>query len=169
MVSPEHLGSRKLFGVGSLALLAVIGFDLFLHAGVLSRLYSEPTPFLLAPKTAFQRIPLGYASFALLVVLLEWLMVRMGITGFRRGTIFGLQLGALVWGSLAIGLVSISTARPVLMLSWAIGQTVELGAAGAVVGLGLRSGRSRGLVWGVLVFFVVCVVLGLVLQNVLVE
>ena len=168
MESSGHLSRGRLFGVGCLALLAVIGFDLFLHAGVLSQLYSEPTPFLLEPEVAFQRIPIGYASFALLVVLLEWIMVRMGVAGLRRGTILGLQWGALVWGSLALGLASISTARPVLLLGWAIGQAVELGAAGAVIGMGLTSGPLRGLVWRVLVFFVVCVVFGIVLQNVLI-
>jgi hypothetical protein len=167
MTSQEYHSRGRLVGVGCLALLAVVGFDLFLHGGVLSRLYSVSTPFLLAPDTAFQRIPLGYASFALLVVLLEWLMVRLGVVGLRRGTVFGLQLGALVWGSLALGLWSITTARPTLLLGWAVGQAVELGAAGAVVGVGLASGPLRPLVWRVIVFFLVCVVLGIVIQNVL--
>jgi hypothetical protein len=168
VTSSENKSRGRLVGVGCLALLAVIGFDFFLHAGVLSRLYTVSTPFLLEPKTAFRRIPLGYASFGILVVLLEWLMVRLGVNGFRRGTIFGLQLGALVWGSLAVGLASISTARPILLLSWGIGQTVELGGAGAVVGAGLALVPMRQIVWRVVVFFMVCVVLGIVLQNVLV-
>jgi hypothetical protein len=168
VTSSERMRTRRLVGVGCLALVAVIGFDLFLHAGVLSRLYSVSTPFLLPPETAFRRIPLGYASFALLVILLEWLMVRTGITGLRRGTVFGLKLGALVWGSLALGLASIATARPVLLLGWAIGQAAELGVAGAVVGVGVSTGPLRRLMWRVVVLFAVCAVLGVVLQNILV-
>ena len=164
-----HQSKGRLLAIGCLALLAIIGFDLFLHAGVLVRLYSEPTPFLLAPEVAFARIPLGYLSFAVLVLLLEWLMARLGIKGSRGGAVFGIKLGALVWGSFALGLASISTARPVLLLSWAVGHTVELGVAGAVVGSAFESGSLRRLVWRVLVLFVAFVVLGIVLQNVLVQ
>jgi hypothetical protein len=169
MEATGHQSKGRLFGIGCLALLAVIGFDLFLHAGVLVRLYSEPTPFLLAPEVAFSRIPLGYMSFAVLVLLLEWLMVRLGTKGLGGGTVLGLKLGALVWGSFALGLASISTARPVLLLSWAVGQTVELGLAGAVIGSAFAPGSLRRLVWQVLALFVGLVVLGVVIQNVLVQ
>ena len=40
-----------------------LGFDLFLHAGLLAHLYVEPSPFLLPPEEAFRRIPFGYLTF----------------------------------------------------------------------------------------------------------
>lgn len=152
--------------IGLLAVLATIGFDLFLHSGVLAELYSKPSPFLLSAEEAFRFIPLGYLSFLLLVVLLIWLMPKLNISGWRPGLIFGLALGALIWGSLTLGLLSISTARPVLLVAWFLGQTTELGIAGMVLGSGLEAARLRPLLVRVSVFFAVMVVLAIVLQNI---
>ena len=104
--------------IGVLALLAVIGFDLFLHAGVLASWYARPSPFLLPPEEAFRLIPLGYLSFLILIVLLIWLMLKLDLVGWRVGMVFGLKVGALIWGALTLGLLSISTASPSLLLGW---------------------------------------------------
>jgi hypothetical protein len=163
---PAELSSGgRYVKVGLLAFLAVVGFDLFLHAGVLSPLYTNPTPFLLDPETAFRRIPLGYAAFALLVVLAEWLVIRLDVRGARRGSLFGLELGALVWGSLALGLASITSARPLLLIGWAVGQTLELGLAGGVLAAGFAVDSLRALTWRVIVLFFVLAILGIVIQN----
>ncbi|OGO38249.1 MAG: hypothetical protein A2147_05310 [Chloroflexi bacterium RBG_16_57_8] len=161
--TPSHWHLAK---VGLLALWATIGFDLFLHAGVLATLYQAPSPFLLSPEESFRRIPLGYVSFAIMIALLAVLVRRLGFLGWKRGMSFGLSFGAFVWGSLALGLYSISTASPGLLLGWFLGQTVELGIAGLVVGVGLQHGRLRSLLLKVAVFFVVLVALAVVLQNV---
>jgi len=152
--------------IGLLAWLAVIGFDLFLHAGVLATLYSEPSPFLLPPEEAFRLIPLGYVSFLMLIVLLVWLMPRLGIAGWKSGLVFGLIVGALISGAGYLGLLSISTAPQVLLIGWFLGQTVELGIAGMVLGSGLATERLRPLLIKVIVFFIVTVALGIVLQNI---
>ena len=122
--------------IGVLALLAVIGFDQFLHAGVLASWYARPSPFSLPPEEAFRLIPLGYISFLILIVLLVWLMPRLELVGWRVGMVFGLKIGALIWGALTLGLLSISTASPSLLLVWFLGQTAELGIAGMVLGSG---------------------------------
>lgn len=152
--------------IGILAFIATIGFDLFFHAGILNPLYSNSNSFLLAPEESFRRIPLGYLSFAILTALVLWLMLRLEIQGWRRGLVFGLILGALVWGSLALGLFSISTASPILLISWFLGQTVELGIGGMVIGSGLATNRLRSLLVKVAIFFTVSVVLAIVLQNI---
>ena len=152
--------------IGVLALLAVIGFDLFLHAGALASWYARPSPFLLPPEEAFRLIPLGYLSFLILIVLLIWLMLRLDLVGWRVGMVFGLKIGALIWGALTLGLLSISTASPSLLLGWFLGQTVELGIAGMVLGSGLATDRLRSLLVKVVVFFVVTVVLAIILQNI---
>ncbi len=56
-----------------------VGFDLFLHAGLLARLYLEPSPFLLPPQEAFRRIPFGYLAFLGLTLALYWLLRRLGV------------------------------------------------------------------------------------------
>ena len=152
--------------IGLLAFVATIGFDLFLHAGILNPLYSNANSFLLAPEEAFRRIPLGYLSFAILTILVLWLMLKLEIHGWRRGLFFGLVFGALVWGSLVLGLFSVSTASPTLLIGWFLGQTAELGISGMVMGSGLATDRLRPLLIKVLVFFAMVVVLGIIIQNI---
>lgn len=162
----EKLSFWRLVSITLLAWLSVIGFDFLLHAGILAPLYANPHPFLLPPEKAFALIPVGYASFLLLVILVVWLMVRLGITGWHKGVIFGLQLGALIWAAFTISLVSISTAPLTLMLGWFIGQTLETGIAGLVVGASLAADRLRAILISVIPFVVGAFVLGIVLQNI---
>jgi tryptophan-rich sensory protein len=150
-----------------LAWLTMIGFDFFLHAGVLAPLYVKPSTFLLPPEQAFALIPLGYLSFLGLAVLLIWLMTKLNIHNWQKGALFGTQLGLLAWGSLVLGLYSISTASPILLLGWFFGQVIELGFAGAVVGHGLRTRNLGRLFLIVLVFVIIAFVAGIVWQNVM--
>ncbi len=156
----------RLIKVILLAGLATVGFDLFLHSGLIAGLYSQPSPFLLSPERAFQLIPLGYLSFLLLTLLLVWLMLRLDITGWKPGLVFGLKTGALVWGAFSLGLLSISTASPVLMAGWFLGQVIELGITGMILGSGLGSSRLRPLFGRVSVFFVIMVGLSIIIQNI---
>jgi hypothetical protein len=128
-----------------LAWLAMLGVDFFLHGGLLARLYLRESPFLLPPQEAFRRIPVGYLAFALLAVLLLWLMRRLEARTARAGFALGLQLGLLAWGALVLGLASITTADLDLLAGWWIGQSLELGIAGAVAGYGLAQQNIRRL------------------------
>ena len=76
--SPGVMGitARRISTITLLSWLSMIGFDLLLHAGLLARLYIEPSPFLLPPETAFRLIPLGYLSFLIMAFLMTWLMVK---------------------------------------------------------------------------------------------
>jgi hypothetical protein len=142
-----------------------LGFDLFLHGGLLARLYVEPSPFLLRPEAAFRRIPLGYLAFLALTLTLYWVLRRLGIRGAIAGLRHGAAAGAVVWGAFAVGLYSISTATMPLLAGWWIGQTVELGLAGAVLGAaanGAPMKRIWTLVGGAIVVFVAATI---VLQS----
>lgn len=149
-----------------LAWLSMIGFDFFLHAGVLAPLYQQKSAFLLPPERAFALIPIGYLSFLGLAVLLIWLMHKLNVQGWQKGTLFGLQLGVLAWGSLTLGLYSISTASPELLWGWFLGQTVELGIAGAVGGHALAKRNLGRLFWLVFVFAILAILAGIIWQNV---
>jgi hypothetical protein len=148
-----------------LAWLSMLGVDFLVHAGLLASLYTQSSPFLLSPTTAFTLIPLGYLSFALLVLLLVWLMIRLQVAGWRAGAIFGLELGGLMWGAFVLGLLSISTAPAPLLVGWLVGQTVELGIAGAVVGSGFGGRRLRWLVGIAVALLVLCVSATILLQS----
>jgi len=143
----------------------MLGTDLLLHAGFLARQYARPSPFLLDPSTAFSLIPVGYLSFFILAVLLTRLAVRLRVQTWRRGLLLGAELGASIWGALALGLASISTASWGLLAGWFVGQTVELGLAGCVVGAALNGVRPRKL-WGIaLGWCVVAFVITVLMQN----
>lgn len=145
------------------AWLLSLGVDLFLHAGLLARIYATPSPFLLAPEDAFRRIPAGYAAFLVLTSALYWFLRRLDARGARRGWRVGLTAGLVVWGALALGLYSISTARPLLLLGWWLGQAVELGLAGAVIAAmadGLPAGKAiRRVIAVVILLFGITVLL----------
>jgi hypothetical protein len=165
---PDSRGSpqsRRLIAIAFLAWIAMIGLDFFIHAGLLARLYTEPSPFLLPPSRAFALIPLGYLSFLLLAFLVLWLARRLGIHTARAGFLFGLQLGAIIWGAFALGLASISTANAGLLAGWFIGQAIELGVGGAVVGSALGDRPMKSLLLRVLALAIAAFVLTVALQS----
>ncbi len=140
-----------------------LGFDVLLHAGLLARAYVQPSPFLLGPHDTFQRIPLGYVAFLLLTGVLFWLFRRLHIRGAVAGFRFSAVAGSIVWGAFGLGLYSISTAPLPLLLGWWVGQSIEAGLAGAVLGASI-SGVSLTRIWilvaaGVFAFFAATVVM----------
>lgn len=147
------------------AWVAALGFDLFLHAGVLGSLYLDPGPFLLEPMEAFRRIPAGYLAFLVLTASLYWLLRRLEVLGALKGAATGAMAGAVLWGAFLLGLWSISSAQPPLLLGWWAGQTVEFGISGAVVG-GAAAGLGNRALWArVLAFVVVLVVITFGMQS----
>jgi hypothetical protein len=161
-----ELTHKNLSRISMIALLAVIGFDFFLHAGVLNRYYDRGHSFLLPPEQAFNLIPVGYVAFLLLILLLTWLMMKLGIRGGREGAVFGLQIGGLIWGAFILGLISIAAVPLRLMAGWFIGQTLELGLAGWVIGSAFDADHFRPLVWRVILIMAISFLLGVALQNV---
>lgn len=156
---------RRLSVIAMLSWLSMLGFDFFLHAGLLARLYIKPSPFLLPPAKAFRLIPIGYMSFLLMAILLTWMMYKLEIVGKRRGLVFGLKFGGMVWGAIVLGLVSISTADVALLLGWLFGQALELGIAGAVVGDGLSGERLNRVFVAVITFTMLSVIITILYQN----
>ena len=137
-------GARRVGPVGGVlaAWLLSLGFDLFLHAGLLARLYARPSPFLLPAEDAFRRIPLGYAAFLILTIALYWLFRRLDVRGALNGFRVGLLAGLVLWGAWGLGLYSVSIAEADLMVGWWVGQGAELALAGAVLGA-VAAGVSR--------------------------
>ena len=163
---PGGNGSLRAISAVGAAWVVSLAFDLFLHAGLLARLYTEPSPFLLQAEDAFRRIPLGYASFLALTLGLYWLFRRLGVLGAIAGFWRGLTFGAAAWGIFVVGLYSISTASLPLLVGWWAGQSVELGLAGAVLG-GAAGGVPLKRLWIFAILALVgSIVVTVVLQSV---
>ena len=157
--------ARRIALIVLLGWLAMLGFDFFLHSGLLARLYVQDSPFLLRPAQAFALIPFGYLSFLLMSGTLTWLMVGMDVHDGREGALFGLKLGTLVWGALVLGLASISTAGLDLLAGWFVGQVAELALAGYFVGSALRGSSLKRLFRNVIALLVLFAVVTIVLQS----
>lgn len=127
------------------AWLLSVGFDVFLHAGLLAHLYARPSAFLLPAEDAFRRIPLGYATFLVLTVSLWWLFSRLDVKGGFTGLRLGIGIGLVLWGAWSLGLYSVSVAEGDLLVGWWLGQGVEMGLAGAVLGAAAAGIRRRTL------------------------
>lgn len=144
--------------------IVTIAFDFFLHGGLLAKLYTQESPFLLPAEIAFKRIPLGYLSFLILCILLLWLIKLLGIKDRKKGFIFGLKLGLLAWGAFVLGLYSISTASVDLLLGWWIGQSLELALAGYLMGAYFEGVKPKKIILWVVVFFITMLILTIFLQ-----
>ncbi len=161
----DEIGYGRLIHIMILSWISMLGVDFFIHGGILSRYYVTPDPFLLPPDAAFRLIPIGYLSFFLFAFLIVWLMTTMRIHGWSQGFLFGLKFGLLVWGALALGLLSVSTAKIGLLIGWWIGQSLELGIAGAIVGRALEKSTMRSLWIMVIVFVIILIIVTILLQN----
>jgi hypothetical protein len=149
-----------------LSWLAMIGVDVFLHAGALAPLYDWDSPFLLRPGEAFVRIPIGYLSLVVVAIALAWLLPRLDARRGRDGALIAGMIGAVAWGALLLGLWSISTAEPKLLAGWWIGQTVELGVGGFVIGSVVGGERLRAVAWRVGALIVVGAASAVILQAI---
>jgi hypothetical protein len=156
--SPEtalrKTGALHMLSAVGAAWVLSLGFDFFLHAGLLAKLYVKPSPFLLQPEEAFRRIPLGYLCFLVLTFSLYWLFGRLDIRGVASGFRYGAIVGCVVWGALTVGVYSISSAGLPMLLGWWIGQAIELGLAGAVLGAA-ADGASLKRIWAVVALAVI--------------
>ena len=162
----SQLSKGRLLQAVLLAWLVMLGVDFTLHAGLLNDVYTAESPFLLPPERAFQLIPLGYLSFLILSAFLVWLLERLGIRDARSAGKIGLLFGVVVWGALTLGLLSIASADPMLLLAWWIGQTLELGVGGVFAGHVLGGADLRKAWAGVVVVVIILLAAGILLQNI---
>ena len=164
-VAEKSTVTRMLLAVAAAWLLS-IGVDFLLHGGVLASHYAKPSPFLLELQEAFRRIPLGYLAFLILTLGLYWLFRQLNVRGIGAGFKLGAAAGFVVWGALVFGLYSISTIELPLALGWWLGQSLELGLAGVVLGAE-AGGTPLRRIWTIVVLAVIaCIALTIILQSI---
>ena len=143
----------------------MFGFDIFQNAGVFARLWLEPGPAFLPPEKLFQRIPLGYLAFLISASMLTWLMSRLKVVGWKRGALFGLELGSLLSITWVLALASVFAIRHSLLLVWFFGGLVQYISAATVIGSGLTSDRLGRLSVVVVGLVILLVIATIVLQS----
>ena len=156
---------KRVFQLSLLVWVAIIGTDFFLHGGVFASIYAQDSPFLLPNIEAFRRIPFGYLALLATAGLLVWIIDQASASGWRKGLIIGLCLGAVMGASFTFGLYSISTASPQLLAAWFVAQVFEIAIAGAIIGQGLRVHSLRSLTFAVVIGFILLFVGTIVMQS----
>jgi len=145
--------------------VAVVGFDLFQNAGLLSKLWLESKSALLPPEKLFQRIPLGYLAFLITVIMFTWLMVRLNVSGWKRGFLFGVQIGGLLSICWVLSIASVFPLKPALLIASVFSGILQHTIATTVIGWGLGSLNLRRLTATVIAFVILMVIATVALQN----
>ena len=93
-------------------------------------------------------------------------MTRLSISGFRAGAIFGLKVGVLLAAAGFFGQLSVFAFPARMLLLWLVANTSIFTIAGAVAGAALAAQRLRPIAHRVLALVLLCLVGGIVLQNI---
>lgn len=159
------MAQRRAVGSIGLAWLVTIAIDFFVFGGVFVGLLEESSSAaVLSPEALFRRIPAGYASFLLEVLLLAWLLRSTGSRGVAAGARTGLRAGGIFATAVVLGLWSFTTVPVVALMVWWLTLMLQFTAAGAVLGASNTSAWRPMRRWS-LVVVVLLVAGGIVLQN----
>jgi hypothetical protein len=145
--------------------LGFIGFDLFLHAGLLARLYHEENLAILDPLQAFYRIPIGYFAFFIYVVFLYWLL-KINNFKYRNEILkFVFQVGLFISVSSTLAQYSILKINDLLLFGWGLGLIIEFLISGLIVGYLMTNYSSKRMLINVIVFDVLLFFITVIMQN----
>jgi hypothetical protein len=148
-----------------LAWFMTIAVDFLFYGGVFAFMFQRDDPYLLTTQQLFVRIPAGYASFAIEVLALGWLLSKLQTRYWRDGARVGAIAGATVGGALLLGFWSVAATSGALLISWWVVLTVQMATAGAVLGAAVRVPLRRLTRW-ISIAALVLLILTIILQNV---
>lgn len=158
--------ARRTVAAIALAWLVTIAIDFVVFGGLFAGvLEGAEDPAVLAPEQLFVRIPAGYASFLLEVVLLHWLVKASRRSGTVGGLVTGTLAGLVFASAVALGLWSFSTVPVTALALWWLTLVLQFTAAGAVLGAAHTAHWSRVRNWAIAGAAVI-VAAGMVLQNI---
>ncbi|MFW9962353.1 MAG: hypothetical protein ACFFCX_02210 [Candidatus Sifarchaeia archaeon] len=148
-----------------IAWIAAISFDFIWHGGILADVYTHSNPALLDPEQAFHRIPYGYGALLVQVVLIYLVLSSLKVNEWRKGIQMGLIFGGAMGIASILGQFSILSLDLKILILWGLGQVVEYGAMGAVIGAGIKSVSLKKLAARVVVLVVIAFFFTIALQS----
>ena len=158
--------NRFNFKIILLSWLGFIGFDLFLHAGLLAKLYHEDNPAILPPLDAFYLIPVGYFAFFLYCVFLYWLILTTKISDRIAIIKFSVMVGVFLGIASTLAQVSILQVNELLLIGWGIGFIIEIFIAGTIIAYALTGYSHKKLFYLVILFDFALFIITVVMQNI---
>jgi hypothetical protein len=144
---------------------ATLGLDFIWHGGILAEIYTRPNPALLDPEQAFIRIPYGYGALLLQVVLIYWLFSLLKVNEWRKGIQMGFMFGGMMGIASILGQFSILALELEILILWGVGQVIEFGALGAVIGAGISATSLKKLAAKVAVLVVIAFLFTIIMQS----
>jgi hypothetical protein len=156
---------RRLIAITLLSWFSQIIFDFFQHAGLFARLWIQSRAAFLPPEELFKRIPLGYLSFLITSSMFAWLIVRLGIFGWKHGAVFGLKIGAFLSCSYVAGMASGFPIKPALLIAILFGGTAQAAIAACVIGSGVGGARLGRLSLKLIAFLILVLIAYFLLQS----
>jgi len=151
------------------AWLAYVAVDFLLHAALLASWWQTTASFWLPPFELFLRIPFGYGSFLIYCVALTWLLKHVDghSVSVARWARFG-TLAGLVYGTASVlAMYSVVPVPLSAMLVWPGSAAAGSAAAGAAAGWVVGAVRPWRRVGMVVLWMVIAVIVGIVIQNLL--
>ena len=157
--------ARRTVASIALAWLVTIAIDFVIFGGLFAGVLEGANhPAVLAPEQLFARIPAGYASFLLEVVLLHWLLKTSQRPGITGGLLTGTLAGLVFASAVALGLWSFTTTPVTALALWWLTLLLQFTAAGGVLGAANSPLWSRTRTWAI-GGSVALIAAGVVLQN----
>ncbi len=118
----------------AVAWLVIIAIDFVIFGGVCAgALEGADHAAVLAPEQLSVRIPVGYASFLLEVVLLHWLLQGSRRPGIPGGLLTGLGAGLVFATAVTLGPWSFSTVPVIALRLWWLTLVLQFTASGVVL------------------------------------
>jgi hypothetical protein len=151
--------------VAGIASIAMFGFDIFLHGGLLAAIYGRGDfRYELPLLVAYWNVPCGllaYFGFSLLlVVVFSKFKANDQLESFK----FGLIIGSIVWAAYIFGWSYLDLTSIGLYAVWYIGQVTEIGIGAMIVHKTEAQKRLLPALKTSAIIFVVCTVVTLTLQ-----
>ncbi|HEV2226316.1 MAG TPA: hypothetical protein VGR56_05865 [Nitrososphaerales archaeon] len=149
-----------------LAWISSTAIDFFLNGGVFTSYFRSGDSFIVSPSDAFVRIPLGYISLLLLVLVLAYFIDKGSVSTINGGMKMSLIYALVVASSSVLGLWSITVVPAAFLLIWFVDQVLELTVAGTVLSM-VKVSPSKHIARYVAIVAMALFTGGVALQNLL--
>ena len=146
---------------------AFLVVDFLIHAVFLETWWRSTGSYWLPPGELFRRIPFGYASFAIYVAVLTWMLVRLRGERPRlsRAARFGVLAGLVTGTSWTLANYSVFSMPLSALVVWPVSITLESVGATTVAAWVLARPRPWRRVGIVIAAGVLLCIAGVVIQN----
>ncbi len=159
---------RKIIAI-IMAWLLFIGVDFLFHASILESFWKEDLAALKSLEDLALLIPAGYFSFLLLTILIFFVYDKIfkSKPKFKDSVSFGIVFGLLFSLSNLLGLYSYISLPIKNLILFNLVYFIEIVVVVITIHHALFSEKRKKVVWMGILYFLLLVVLGIVIQNIM--